>query len=87
MNITEVATDKKFNEQFDLVYVVSPSLKTSKDNTFECLPPYQLENGCMVEFLEGFERDVHESGKCALSSLDDAVNDIRKNRKVDKALA
>jgi hypothetical protein len=77
-----------FNKIFDLVYVVSPSLKTSKDNDpFECLPPHQIENESMVEFLERFERDVTESGKRVLLSLDDVVNDIRKNKGVDKALA
>jgi hypothetical protein len=48
------------------VYVVSPSLKTSKDNPFECSPPDQNENELTVEFLERFERDVTESGKRVL---------------------
>ena len=78
---------KVFNKKFDLVYVVSPSLKTSKDNPFECLPPDQIENELTVEFLERFERDVTESGKRVLLLLDDVVNDIRKNKGVDKALA
>ena len=78
---------KVFNKKFDLVYVVSPSLKTSKDNPFECLPPDQIENELTVEFIERFERDVSESGKRVLLLLDDVVNDIRKNKGVDKALA
>jgi hypothetical protein len=41
----------------------SPSLKTSKDNPFECLPPDQIKNVLTVEFLERFEWDVTESGK------------------------
>ena len=48
------------------MYVVSPSLKTSKDNAFECSPPDQNENELTVEFLERFERDVTESGKRVL---------------------
>ena len=67
--------------------MVSPSLKTSKDNPFECLPPDQIENELTVEFIERFERDVSESGKRVLLLLDDVVNDIRKNKGVDKALA
>jgi hypothetical protein len=67
--------------------VVSPSLNTSKDNPFECLPPDQIENELTVELLERFERDVAESGKRVLLLLDDVVNDIRKNKGVDKALA
>ena len=76
-----------FNKKFDLVYVVSPGLKTSKDNPFECLPSDQIENELTAEFLERFERDVTESGKRVLLLLDDVVNDIRKNKGVDKALA
>jgi hypothetical protein len=69
--------------------VVSPtcSLITSKDNPFECLPPDQIENELTIEFLERFERDVTESGKLVLSLLNGVVNDIRKNKGVDKALA
>jgi hypothetical protein len=69
------------------VYVVSPSLKTFKDNQFECLPSDQIENELTVEFREKFERDVTESGKRILLLLDDVVNGIRKNKGVDKALA
>ena len=78
---------KVFNKNFDLVYVISPSLKTSKDDPFKCLPPDQIENELTVEFIERFERDVSESGKRVLLLLDDVVNDIRKNKGVDKALA
>jgi hypothetical protein len=54
---------------------------------FECLPPDHIENELTVEFIERFERDVSESGKRILLSHDDVVNDIRKNKGVDKALA
>jgi hypothetical protein len=57
---------KVFNKTFDIVYVVSPSLKTSKDDPFECLPPDQIENELTVEFIERLERDVSESGKRVL---------------------
>ena len=67
--------------------MVSPSLKTSKDNPFECLPSDQIENELTVEFQEGFERDVTKSGKRVLLLLDDVVNLIRKNKGVDKVLA
>ena len=67
--------------------MVSPSLNTSKDNPFECLPPDQIENELTVELLERFERDVAESGKRVLLLLDDVVNGIRKTKGVDKALA
>jgi hypothetical protein len=78
---------KVYNKKFDLVYIVSPSLKTAKDDPFECLPPEQIENELTVDFLDRFVNEVSESGKRVLLLLDDVVNDIRKNKGVDKALA
>jgi hypothetical protein len=78
---------KVYNKKFDLVYLVSPSLKTAKEDPFECLPPEQIENELTVDFLDRFVNEVSESGKRVLLLLDDVVNDIRKNKGVDKALA
>ena len=78
---------KVYNKKFDLVYIVSPSLKTAKEDPFECLPPEQIENELTVDFLERFVNEVTESGKRVLLLLDDVVNDIRKNKGVDRALA
>ena len=78
---------KVYNRKFDKVYVVSPSLKTSKENPFETLPPEQIENELTVDFLDRFVNEVSESGEKVLLLLDDVVNDIRKNKGVDKALA
>ena len=78
---------KVYNKKFDVVYIVSPSLKTAKDDPFECLPPEQIENELTVDFLERFVNEVSESGKRVLLLLDDVVNDIRKNKGVDRALA
>ena len=36
---------KVYNKKFDVVYrIVSPSLKTAKEDPFECLPLEQIEN-------------------------------------------
>ena len=78
---------KVYNKKFDLVYIVSPSLKTAKEDPFECLPPEQIENELTVDFLERFVNEVTESGKRVLLLLDDVVNDIRKHKGVDRALA
>ena len=78
---------KVYNKKFDVVYIVSPSLKTAKEDPFECLPPEQIENELTVDFLERFVNEVSESGKRVLLLLDDVVNDIRKNKGVDRALA
>ena len=78
---------KVYNKKFDLVYIVSPSLKTAKEDPFECLPPEQIENELTVDFLDRFVNEVSESGKRVWLLLDDVVNDIRKNKGVDKALA
>eukprot|EP01050_Picozoa_sp_SAG11_P012726 SAG11_NODE_1435_length_4914_cov_10.282866_8_plen_157_part_00 len=79
---------KVYNRKFDKVYVVSPSLNlTAKDNPFESLPPKQIENELTVDFLDRFVNEVSESGEKVLLLLDDVVNDIRKNKGVDKTLA
>lgn len=78
---------KVYNKKFDVVYIVSPSLKTAKEDPFECLPLEQIENELTVDFLERFVNEVTESGKRVLLLLDDVVNDIRKNKGVDRALA
>ena len=78
---------KVYNKKFDVVYIVSPSLKTAKEDPFECLPPEQIENELTVDFLERFVNEVTESGKRVLLLLDDVVNDIRNNKGVDRALA
>ena len=49
--------------------------------------PEQIENELTVDFLERFVNEVSESGKRVLLLLDDVVNDIRKNKGVDRALA
>jgi hypothetical protein len=51
------------------------------------LPAEQIELELTVEFLQRFEEEVSDSGKKVLLILDDVVNDIRKNKGVDKALA
>eukprot|EP01052_Picozoa_sp_SAG31_P007555 SAG31_NODE_360_length_17025_cov_5.362460_18_plen_158_part_00 len=78
---------KVYNRKFDKVYVVSPSLKTAKDDPFECLPEDQVEQELTVDFLQRFEEEVSGSGDKVLLILDDVVNDIRKNKGVDKLLA
>eukprot|EP01050_Picozoa_sp_SAG11_P012050 SAG11_NODE_1316_length_5219_cov_47.375708_1_plen_250_part_00 len=79
--------NRVYNRKFTKVYVVSPSLKTAKDDPFACLPPEQIENELTVDFLDRFVNEVSESGEKVLLILDDVVNDIRKNKGVDKALA
>ena len=40
-----------------------------------------------VDFLHRFEEEIKDSGEKVLLILDDVVNDIRKNKGVDKVLA
>jgi hypothetical protein len=68
------------------VYIVSPSLKTAKDDPFECLPPEQIENELTVDFLDRFVNEVSESGKRVLLLLDDVVNGIRKNKAIKASI-
>jgi hypothetical protein len=53
---------------------------------YECLPDEQKEGQLTVDFLQRFEEEVKESGDRVLLLLDDIVNDIRKNKGVDKML-
>jgi hypothetical protein len=69
---------KVYNTKFGLAYIVSPSLKTAKDDPFQCLPLEQIESELTVDFIDRFINDVSESGKRVLILLDDVVNDIRK---------
>ena len=78
--------NRVYNKKFDKVYIVSPSLKTAKNDPFECLPEEQIEKELTLDFLHRFEEEVEGSGDKVLLILDDVVNDIRKNKGVDKAL-
>ena len=78
---------KVYNKKFDKIYIVSPSLKTAKSDPFACIPADQIENELTLEFLYRFEEEIEESGDRVLLILDDVVNDIRKNKGVDKQLA
>eukprot|EP01050_Picozoa_sp_SAG11_P021236 SAG11_NODE_3736_length_2257_cov_68.839203_4_plen_90_part_01 len=62
-------------------------MKTAKNNPFECIPEDQIENELTVDFLNRFYDEVEGSGERVLLLLDDVVNDIRKNKGVDKSLA
>ena len=47
----------------------------------------QIEQELTVDFLHRFEEEIKGSGLRVLLILDDVVNDIRKNKGVDKVLA
>jgi hypothetical protein len=78
---------KCYNRKFDKIYIVSPSLKTAKDDPYECVPDDQKEKELTLEFLERFQDEIEESRDRVLLLLDDVVTDIRKNKGVDKALS
>ena len=77
-------TNRVYNKK---VYIVSPSLKTAKNDPFACLPDDQIEQELTVDFLHRFEEEISGIGEKVLLMLDDVVNDIRKNKGVDKVLA
>ena len=79
--------NRVYNKKFDKVFIVSPSLKTAKNDPFSCLPEDQIEQELTVDFLHRFEEEIKGSGEKILLILDDVVNDIRKNKGVDKVLA
>tara|TARA_R110002126_G_scaffold18542_2_gene70845 strand:- start:2022 stop:2771 length:750 start_codon:yes stop_codon:yes gene_type:complete len=79
--------NKVYNKRFDKIYICSPSMATAKEDPFSCIPPEQIEQELTVDFLYRFEDEVKGTGDRVLLILDDVVNDIRKNKGVDKMLA
>ena len=71
---------KCYNRKFDSIYIVSPSLKTAREDPYECIPESQKEKELTVDVLERFVDEVEGSGERVLLLLDDVVTDIRKTQ-------
>ena len=67
-------TNRVYNKKFDKIFICSPSLRSAKNDPFECIPPEQIETELTLEFLERFEHEVRGSGDRVLLVLDDIVN-------------
>lgn len=77
---------KIYNKKFDRIYLFSPSLATMKGNPFEDLPDEQKYDELDVEIIEGVLDEIADSGEKVLFILDDVVNDLQKNMKLQRLM-
>ena len=57
-----------YNKKYDRIYIVSPSLKSAKNDPFACIPPDQIESELTLNFLYRFESLVFSLGTGVKSS-------------------
>ena len=77
---------KMYNKKFDRVYLFSPSLGSIDDCPFEDLPDNQKYEELSEEILEGVLEEIRDSGEKVLFIMDDVVNDMKKEPRLEKLL-
>ena len=75
-----------YNKKFDRIYLFSPSLGTIDDCPFEELPDDQKYEELSEAILEGVLEEVKDSGEKVLFIMDDVVNDMKKEARLEKLL-
>jgi hypothetical protein len=78
---------KMYNKKYDRVYLWSPSLGTIDDCPFNDLPEDQVHEELTEENLEGVLDDIRDTGEKVLFMIDDCVNDMKKEARLEKLLA
>ena len=78
---------KNYNKKFDRVYLFSPSLCTIEDCPFEDLPEEQKYDELSVDIMEEVLEDIRDSGEKVLFIMDDVVNDMKKERRLEILLS
>ena len=77
---------KMYNKKFDRIYLFSPSLGTIDDCPFEDLPDDQkyeeLSEDILLEVLD----EIKDSGEKVLFIMDDVVNDMKKEARLEKLM-
>tara|TARA_R100000773_G_C4217886_1_gene116353 strand:+ start:86 stop:838 length:753 start_codon:yes stop_codon:yes gene_type:complete len=71
---------KNYNRKFDKVFIFSPSLITMKNDPFSEIPEEQKFQELNEEILENVLDDIADTGDKVLLIMDDVVNDITKNK-------
>ncbi len=77
---------KMYNKKFDRVYLFSPSLGTIEDCPFEKLADDQMFEELSEEILQGVLDEIRDSGEKVLFIMDDVVNDMKKEARLEKLL-
>ena len=75
-----------YNKKYDRVYLFSPSLATIEDCPFEDLPEDQKYEELSEAILEGVLEEIKDSGEKVLFIMDDVVNDMKKEARLEKLL-
>jgi hypothetical protein len=78
---------KMYNKKFDRVYLFSPSLGTIEDCPFETLPEDQRFEDLSEDNLEQVLEEIKDSGEKVLFVMDDCVNDMKKELRLEKLLS
>ena len=76
----------KGRKKFDRIYLFSPSLCTIDDCPFEDLPEDQKYEELSEAILEGVLEEIKDSGEKVLFIMDDVVNDMKKEARLEKLL-
>ena len=77
---------KMYNKKFDKVFLFSPSLGTIDDCPFEGLPDDQMYEELSEDILTGALEQISGNGEKVLFIMDDVVNDMKKEARLEKLL-
>ena len=77
---------KNYNRKFDKVFIFSPSLITMKNDPFSEIPDEQKFQELDEEILQAVLDDIANTGEKILLIMDDVVNDITKNKDLQRLM-
>ena len=77
---------KMYNKKFDKVFLFSPSLGTIEDCPFEDLPDNQTYEELSEAILTDALQQISGKGEKVLFIMDDVVNDMKKEARLEKLL-
>ena len=77
---------KMYNKKFDRIYLFSPSLGTIEDCPFNDLPDDQVFDELSYDILDSVLEDIRDCGEKVLFIMDDVVNDMKKEARLEKLL-
>ena len=75
-----------YNKKFDRIYLFSPSLGTIEDCPFNDLPDDQVFDELSYDILDSVLEDIRDCGEKVLFIMDDVVNDMKKEARLEKLL-